>query len=89
MGSSSADPGFVEDCADEAIEWLTHTIGTAPVPVHAYTRSFLEGGAQLFRRRRTWGNIDPLEVPAVPPVYANPFRPAFIIIEPYLPPAIA
>ncbi len=90
MSASSADPEYVEDCTVEVVDWLTHTIGTAEnVPVSAYVRCVQEVGAQLFRRRRSWGNIDPLEAPAVPPVRSNPYTAAYPILAPYIGPVIA
>jgi len=90
LDASSADAVYVGDCTDEAIQWLTDTIGTATnVPVTAYQRAFLEVGAQLFRRRRTWSNIDPMEAPAVPPVRSNPYTAAYPILAPYIGPVMA
>lgn len=90
MTSTSADPEYVTDVAGEAQEWLLFTIGTAEnVPVGAYTRAFLEVGAQLFRRRRSWGNTDQLDAPAVPPVRSNPYSAAYPILAPYIGPVIA
>ncbi len=90
MSSSSEDAQYVTDVAAESVEWLTHTIGTSEnVPVGAYTRAFLEVGAQLFRRRRSWGNTDQLEAPATPPVRNDPYSAAYPIIKPYIGPVIA
>jgi hypothetical protein len=90
MTSTSADAEYVTDVAIESKEWVDHTIGLAEnVPVGAYVRAFLEVGAQLFRRRRSWSNIDPLDAPAVPPVRSNPYTAAYPILAPYIGPVIA
>jgi hypothetical protein len=90
MTSTSADAEYVRECTIEAVDWLTWVIGTSTnVPLSAYERAFLEVGSQLFRRRRSWGNIDPLEAPAVPPVRSNPYTAAYPIIAPYIGPVIA
>lgn len=90
MTSTSEDASYVTDVSKESKEWLDHTIGAATnVPVGAYVRAFLEVGAQLFRRRRSWGNVDALEAPAVPPVRSNPYTAAYPILAPYIGPVIA
>lgn len=93
MTVPSQDTAYVTQCADESKEWLDHKVDenaeAGVLPVNAYTRAFLEVGAQLFRRRRTWSNIDPLEAPAVPPVRSNPYSAAYPILEPYFGPVMA
>jgi hypothetical protein len=92
MTSSSEDAGYVTDCAIESKDWLDGRIAKAKaenVPVSAYVRAFLEVGAQLFRRRRSWSNIDPLEAPAVPPVRSDPYSAATPILDPYIGPVMA
>ncbi len=93
LDSDSGDADYVGECTDEALEWLdlqvTQNATYATVPPKAYTRAFLEVGAQLFRRRRSWGNTDQLEAPATPPVYADPFKPGYTILAPFLGPVIA
>ena len=91
MTDTSADPEYVADCAEQAVDWLNHAIIDAitEVPVSAYERAALEVGAQYFRRRRSWGNIDALDAPAVPPVRSNPQSAAYPILSPYMPVVIA
>ncbi|MBD3941954.1 hypothetical protein IF188_09630 [Microbacterium sp. NEAU-LLC] len=90
LDDTSADAEYVEQCAAEAQQWLTDTIGTAEnVPVPAYERAALEVGSQLFRRRNSWSNIDPMEAPAVPPVRSNPYTAAYPILAPYIGPVMA
>lgn len=88
--TSSADPDYIADCAQEAVDWLTHTIGTAEnVPESAYVRAALEIGNQLFRRRRSWSTVEQLETPPVQPVRVNPYTAAYPILAPYIGPVIA
>lgn len=72
--ASSADPQYITDITAEVVDWLTLKIADHEnVPVTGYLRAFLEVGAQMWRRRRSWGNTDQLEAPSTPPVRKDPY----------------
>lgn len=87
----SGDRGYVDEVAQEVVDWLAirPVVVAGTLPVSVYERAALDVGAQLFRRKRSWGNVDQLEAVDLPPVRNDPYSVAYPILRPYEDPVVA